>query len=379
MIPISICISLAYLFLIGSFVYGFNKVKRFKLQNIPAKTKFSIIIPFRNEVENLPELLNSIFALEYPNQLYEIILVDDHSKDGSKESIQKILNIKQVKHIQLDIRVIQNERKTNSPKKDAITTAIKQIKYEWIITSDADCVLPKFWLNSFDQFIQKTNAKCIAAPIIYTKTNSFLSRFQLADLLSLQGATIGGFGIRKPFLCNGANFAYQKRLFNELNGFEGNTHIASGDDIFFLEKATIKHSKNIEYLKCSQAIVTTKPQLSYKDLISQRLRWAAKTSSYNNWFGKLTGAIVLLANALVITLLLLSILSSMSPNILLYVLVIKLNIDFILIYKTADFFNQKAILRSFLVAFILYPFFSVYVVFLSTFKSYKWKGRYFKK
>jgi hypothetical protein len=32
-------------------------------------------------------------------------------------------------------------------------------------------------------------------------------------------------------MCNGANLAYTKTLFQELNGFDGNEKIASGDDI----------------------------------------------------------------------------------------------------------------------------------------------------
>jgi cellulose synthase/poly-beta-1,6-N-acetylglucosamine synthase-like glycosyltransferase len=219
----------------------------------------------------------------------------------------------------------------------------------------------------------------MAAPVAYTKTNTFLNRFQLLDVLSLQGATIGGFGINKPFLCNGANFAYQKSLFIELNGFDGNDTIASGDDIFLLEKIAKKHPSELHYLKCEHAIVTTKPQPDFKSLLSQRIRWAAKTSRYNNWFGKLTGGIVLIANGLLITLLLLVILGNFPLKTLLYIVVIKLNIDFLLIYKMAIFLNQKGGLKSYLVAFFVYPFFSVYVAFLSTFKTYKWKDRDFRK
>jgi poly-beta-1,6-N-acetyl-D-glucosamine synthase len=374
MIIISLSITIVYLFLIGSFVYGFDKVKRFSLEDIPSKTKFSIIIPFRNEVEDLPDLLKSIEALDYSKQLFEVILVDDDSNDGSTELVMGLLPLSRN-----DIKIISNERTSNSPKKDAITTAVKNAKHEWIITTDADCVLPKYWLDAFDQCIQKTKTSCIVAPVTYTKTDTFLNRFQLLDVLSLQGATVGGFGIGKPFLCNGANFAYQKSLFKELNGFDGNTNVASGDDIFFLEKAINKNLKRVQYLKCEQAIVTTKSQPSWSDLLSQRIRWAAKTSSYNNLFGKFTGLFVLLMNALIISSLLLAIFDVFSFKSFMCILIIKLNIDFLLIYKTASFFNQKEGLKSYLLAFFVYPFFSFYVAFLATFKKYKWKGRTFKK
>ncbi|MDD7886821.1 glycosyltransferase [Flavivirga sp. 57AJ16] len=373
MVLIGIIITLVYLFLIGCFVFGFDKIKPFKLGNTPPKNTFSVIVPFRNEAENLSGLLESIDALEYPNPLFEIIFVDDDSHD---DSLNLIMGFSA--NTQDNIKVIKNERTSNSPKKDAITTAVNHSKNKWIVTTDADCILPKYWLDSFDAFIQKTNAKCIAAPIAYAHSNRFLEQFQLLDILSLQGATIGGFGIKQPFLCNGANFGYEKALFQELKGFEGNTDIASGDDIFLLEKVNKAYPEQLHYLKCEHAIVKTQPQPSWKDLISQRIRWAAKTSAYHNWFGKFTGLIVLLMNGLVILTLLLSIFNDFNFKIWGYILTIKFGIDFLLIYKAASFFNKKAVLGHFVFGSVIYPFFSFYVAFVSLFKTYKWKGRTFK-
>lgn len=389
MVLISILITIIYLLLIGSFVFGFDKVSVFKLKDIKAKTKFSVIIPFRNEAINLPELLESIDSLAYPTHLYEIIFVDDNSEDNSVDIIKKVLD-RSAEHSRstkfsgkhpsrTNISIIKSESISNSPKKDAITTAIKHAKNDWIITTDADCILPKYWLDSYDQFIQSILCKCIVAPVTYSSTGNFLNRFQLLDLLSLQGATIGGFGIKKPFLCNGANFAYDKDLFKKLNGFEGNLNIASGDDIFLLEKFVKHNPDTIHYLKCDQAILTTKSQPTWKTLKDQRIRWAAKTSAYNNWFGKLSGLLVLLMNSIVITLAVLSIVNNFSINVFIYILVIKFNIDFYLIYKTASFFNQKDVLPTYIFGFLWYPFFSVYIALISLYKGYTWKGRNFYK
>ena len=375
MILTSIIITIIYSVLIGCFILGCDKIETFNLIGLKPKTKFTVIIPFRNEADNLPDLLQSIEALKYPKTNFEIIFVDDDSTDHSVKTINKWLD----DNLQTNIQIIKNERKTNSPKKDAITAAINHSKNEWILTTDADCILPQYWLNSFDEYIQETNAICIAAPVTYNKTDTFLNRFQLLDFLSLQSATIGGFGIKKPFLCNGANFGYKKDTFNQLNGFEGNTNIASGDDIFLLEKILKHHPKQLHYLKNKHAIVTTKPQQSVKKLIAQRLRWASKTSQYNNLFGKLTGLIVLLMNALIVVVLICSALGLFNIKTLLYILFIKINIDFLLIYKTATFFNQKTVLKSYFFSFLIYPFFIVYIAFISTFKSYKWKDRSFKK
>lgn len=370
---IALIISLLYVAIIGSFVFGFDKVEEFNLKDIPAKTKFTVVVPFRNEAEHLPFLLKSIAELNYPKDKFEILFVDDESNDDSVKLIEKFL-----KKFKNGSKIIQNIRQTNAPKKDAIVTAIKQAKYEWIITTDADCILPKYWLDTFDCFVQSHNVKCIVAPVTYTNADSFFKRFQALDFLSLQGTTIGGFGIKKPFLCNGANLAYTVSLFKAVNGFEGNTHIGSGDDVFLLEKAIKKDPKQVDYLKNLNATVSTFPEPNLKQLLSQRMRWAAKTSNYSNLFGKFTGISVLFMNALVICLLMITAVGIVLPKVLLFTFLIKFGLDFLLLFKTTRFFGQEEYLLSYFFASLLYPFFSVFVAFASLFKGYEWKDRTFR-
>jgi len=368
-------ITLIYLILIGAFLIGFDKVESFTYENLTPSTQFSVIIPFRNEEENLPELLASIKLLNYPKHLFEILCIDDASNDNSVALITKFSK----ENPSFQISILQNIRTSNSPKKDAITSAISISKHDWIITTDADCFVPKDWLDTFDAFIQQKNTEFIIAPVTYTAVNSSLKQFQLLDFLSLIGATIGGFGIKKPFLCNGANLAYSKSLFYTVNGFNGNNTIASGDDIFLLEKALKLNKDKVSYLKSEQAIVETKPQPNWVSLIAQRKRWAAKTSSYNSLFGKLTGLIVLAMNGALICTLTLTLIGSFNLRAFLYLFIIKSGIDFLLLFKTSRFFNQERFLVSYIVSSVIYPFFSVYIAFISLFTTYKWKGRSFNK
>jgi glycosyltransferase involved in cell wall biosynthesis len=370
---IALIITLFYVVLIGSFVFGFDKVEEFQLKDIPAKTKFTVIVPFRNEAEHLPFLLKSISELNYPLDRFEIIFVDDESSDESVKLIELFL-----KKFPNGSKIINNIRRTNAPKKDAISTAIEIANFEWVVTTDADCILPKYWLDTYDCFIQCHDAEFIVAPVTYIKTISFFERFQALDFLSLQGATIGGFGIKKQFLCNGANLAYKKTLFNTLKGFDGNTNIASGDDIFLLEKAMKKGPQKAHYLKSLHVAVSTIPETNFKNLISQRLRWAAKTSNYSNLFGKLTGISVLFMNALVICLIMITAVGIVHPKILVYSFLIKFGMDFLLLFKTVRFFNQEHYLLSYFFSSILYPFFCVFIAFTSIFRGYEWKGRTFR-
>jgi len=374
MIFIIIITTILYALLIGFFVIGFNRVKTFEETFLRNQTRFTIIVPFRNEEENLPDLIKSLENLNYSKNHFEVIFVDDDSTDNSVELCSRLLS-----YSQLDFKIIKNKRISNSPKKDAITTAINKAKYYWIATTDADCEVPIRWLETCNSFINSEDVAMIVAPVTYSSTDSFFKQFQTLDILSLQAASIAGFGLSLPFLCNGANFMYRKDLFIELNGFDNNNDIASGDDIFLLEKAVKKYPKLVKYLKSKNSIVYSKAENSLSNLIQQRIRWAAKTSNYKNTFGKFVGSLVLLMNALIVITLFLSVFGLFNWVYFVGFLILKLSVDYVLIAKSAKFFSQTSLLSSYFFSGLLYPFFSVFIAFKAMFSKYKWKGRSFKK
>lgn len=366
MIYVYFIILFTYVVLISLLVFGFTKTKLIETGKLVPKNTFSIVVPFRNEAENLPKLIHSIALLDYPKELFEVILVDDASEEEFR-----------FQNVDFNLQIATNARKSNSPKKDAIKTAIKTAKNDWIITTDADCFVQKDWLLSLDNYIQTTHKKMIAAGVRYLPKNGFLHAFQTLDFLSLQGATIGSFGIEKPFMCNGANFAYSKVFFNELNGFDGNENIASGDDVFLLQKAIALQPENVGFCMHKEAIVATKSVENWKELFQQRVRWAAKSAGYSSVFGKTLALIVFAANFCWVLSFALWLIGSLDQNYFMLFIASKFFIDFILLFKTAAYFQTK--LRFVLLSSILYPFFSSAVALYSCFGTYTWKGRTFKK
>lgn len=359
-----------------------------------ANQRFTVIIPFRNEAKNLSALAKSLEQLNYSNSHFEVFWINDHSTDESTAILAPFL----VNNT--NWKLLDTIRKSNSPKKDALQTAIQLANYQWIITTDADCEVPENWLQCYNDFIlsfqEKGNLKLIAAPVAYKTNGSFLQNFQNMDFLSLIGTTIGSFGVNKSFMCNGANLCYQKEVFLAVNGFSGNDTIASGDDVFLMEKIMNKYRNSVHYLKSKDALVVTKPETTFKGLISQRIRWASKTAATNNWFGKFVGFIVFLFNFCLVLGLVLKFrdwvlvfftevhvsevfLSPRFFEVLLVAFLLKFNIDFLLIQKTYRFVGLNNGLKSYIFSSVLYPFFVVLVVLLSLFKKVEWKDRVFDK
>ena len=64
---------------------------------------------------------------------------------------------------------------------------------------------------------------------------NLLSSFQITENIALTAITAGFCGINRPFMCNGANLAFTKHAYIEVNGYSNNFHISSGEDVFLLE------------------------------------------------------------------------------------------------------------------------------------------------
>ena len=218
----------------------------------------------------------------------------------------------------------------------------------------------------------------LAAGVSYITGNSFLNAFQTLDFLSLQGTTMGSFGNKQAFMCNGANFCYQKSFFKDLNGFVGNENIASGDDVFLLQKALRLDAKNVHFIKSSKVIVTTKTEKTWKNLFSQRVRWASKTANYSSFYSKQLGLSVLLINLFIIIgfgSLVLGFSSCPFTLSWVFILIFKILLDLILIFQTSCFLKTN--LKYYLLSSFVYPFFCVSVALYSFFGNYSWKGRRF--
>ncbi|TBW30045.1 glycosyltransferase [Gramella sp. KN1008] len=373
-----VLVTACYLGLIAALIYGWKRLPYFSLHKTNAETGFSIIIPYRNEAGNLPALFKSLSGLHYPLEKFEIILVNDQSLDTSKtlcEDFQKSFP-------EMKIRLLENIRRSVSPKKDAVQTGIDESAFDFIATTDADCIIPVNWLRAFDQEISENGSKLIAGPVAFMQNAGFkkplFQKFEEMDFMSLQSTTIGSFGIEKPFMCNAANLCYEKQVFVDHAGFSENENIASGDDVFLLQSLRKKGVK-VSFLKSERLIVYTGFQETLGSLISQRIRWAAKASAYKSYFGKFSGVTVFLMNLFLIMYAGLALFDLVSYQYVMLAFLLKFNSDFILIYKAAKFFDRESLMRSYFWCSIVYPFFSVYVAGLSFFSGYEWKGRKFRK
>jgi len=338
----------------------------------PAQTHrisfISVIVPARNEEKNIGHLLKALKHQSYPQNNFEIIVVDDFSSDSTADVVKKsgLSNLS----------LINPDGKADySSKKKAIETAVQVSKGELIVTTDADCHPPVNWLSTINNFYVQSDATFIAAPVKFVYNKSVVQIFQAIDFLVLQGVTAASVAAHFHTMCNGANLAYTKASFTDVKGFEGIDRVATGDDMLLMYKIWKKDSRKVFYLKTEKAIVETKPMPDWKSFFMQRKRWASKTLVYDDWRIMAVLIFVYFFNLLFFVLIVTAFFDSFYWWVAGFLWVLKTIVEWPFVASVAYFYKEQKLMKWFLFFEPLHMFYTVFVGILSQFGKYEWKGR----
>ena len=355
-------------------VYRWNKLKDYNYENQDNKIFFSIIISIRNEAENIENCIASILKQNYPTSSFEIIIVDDYSSDNS---IDLIKNFKSENIHVLHLSDYISADYKGGFKKKAIEFGIKNSKGSWIITTDGDVVAEKSWLATINSYIYQNNSKMISGPVLFMNPKSIFERFQCLDFAGMMLITGAGYTYSNPFLCNGANLAFEKSAFYELGGYDGNENIPSGDDLFLLEKIKTKFPNQVHFLKTTSALIYTFPKTTTSSYIHQRLRWGTKTTKLKDKSILFTlGLIWLNCFNICLGVIIFPFISLNFFILILIVWVLKLVADNFLLSRSTKFWKVESFMKTFLFSELYHTFFTAFIGLLGIFsKKTDWKSR----
>jgi cellulose synthase/poly-beta-1,6-N-acetylglucosamine synthase-like glycosyltransferase len=372
-LTIALGIGLIYTIWILLFSAGWRRLKSLKI-NSGDPDSFSLVVAVRNEAQNLPGLLKSLSQLKYPAELFEVIIIDDHSTDNTIQIVEKLKS-----GLPFSL-VFKPQEKQNRGKKKALELGYQLANNNLIVTTDADCIIPPNWLKLFNESFRNSKLKMCTGGVRFSETKGFLGKFQWLELTSLVGSGASAISLRQPIMCNGANLAFRKNLLNNLEDSTLNHHFSSGDDTFLLMWIKQKFgAQAIGFIKNPEHYVTTSPEKTWKSYTNQRIRWVSKSSGYRDVFLIATSLLVLLENLMLLILLPLSILHLKILILFLILFLSKLTVDFAFLYLTSEAEERKKWVGYYVLLAMFYPLFISYTAVWGQFKGFEWKGRFYEK
>lgn len=334
------------------------------------KAFISVIIPFRNESENILASLTSLSAQDYPKDMFEVIYVNDLSSD---DSLDKLLNTPKPSNFKVLNLPMHNFSKAF--KKRAISYGIEHSKGEIIITTDADCSHEKNWLKKMSaQFSEETGF--VSGPVKFKTNGTIFSKLQALEFSGLVLAGAGLIGIGKPTICNGANLGFRKKLFIKLKGYSDNMHLSSGEDELLMQKIAAETDYLVKFCWDKDAVVSTNPNLNYRSFYYQRKRWASKGLFYKNKkLVLMLMMIYLFYLSIPIQLILTFTLSVFFLYTFILSLLLKFIMEWIIISKGKNFLFERSLTRYLLIAELFQITYITIVGLIAVWGKLKWKDR----
>ena len=347
---------------------AWNKIPSATNQN--DKDFVSVIVACRNEQDNISNIIQKVKMQNFDKNRFEMIMVNDHSTDATLQILEKEAAIWHKLKV-----VCLNEGEVG--KKSAIEKGISFAKGDIILCTDADCSVGRNWIATIVNYFADEKIKMVSAPVLFENKKGIFQQLQSLEFLSLIGSGAAAIGRGKSIFCNGANLAYRKSVFLEVNSFDNN--IASGDDVFLMHQIKQKYANGIAFAKQKEAIVKTSSQPNISAFINQRKRWAAKSGSYKDWDTIVISILVFLMNISITTLLVLSLFNMQWLEVFLTLFLVKYIADYLFLLPVLKFFRKRNLAFWILPFEIFYCFYIVLIVILSFTNSFEWKGRIHKK
>lgn len=372
-----ILLLLFYSYFLSSILRGLRTLiaESFKIKDTSLPDEYiSIIIPFRNESQNILESLQSIEGQDYPKDKFEAIFVNDFSDDDSLELLfraKKSFNIK--------IISVPEDYSKYQHKKRAIRFGIENSMGSIIVTTDADCIHSKKWLRTLvGQFDDETGF--VSGPVEFIEESTLFNRMQKLEFAGLVLTGAGLIGIEEPIICNAANIAYRKKAFEQVSGFSYKHSLSSGDDELLMQKIKKETAYKIKFCMNKDAVVKTSSNRSLNQFYQQRKRWASKGLFYSNHYLILKLILIFLFYISFPLQLVLGIFY--NPIFLVSMLVcfsIKAMMEYLILKTGADNLFNNSILRPFIPAELLHIPYILIAGISGTLGNYIWKERKIKR
>ncbi|MCX7908487.1 MAG: glycosyltransferase [Ignavibacteria bacterium] len=357
-----------YIVRISFFIIGFIKeYKNIKTKKTSQEHPYvSIIIPARNEECNIKDNLESLTKINYPNDKFEILVVNDRSTDRTSFVVNEIMKLN--KNIKL-VNIENDAQKEHIPgKAGAVHIGVNNSKGDLIFVTDADCQVQPNWLMKLTRLYNNNQTGFVSSYTNVIGTRLF-DKIQAIEWIYMHTMGMGGVGMNIPLGCYGNNITFRKKFYLNFGGYK-NISFSVTEDLA-LQMAFHKNKYEIHYLIDPETIVDTKPCKNLKEYFAQHHRWARGGLN----LGWKAVVFVLSSFTFWVGMFYFTILGYLYPVILL--LFIRMIGDFALLLSPLSILNKKYLLKYIPIAVPFFLLVELVIPFFTLKKKVKWKNQVF--
>jgi len=230
----------------------------------------SILIPARNEGENIERCLYSLANLDYPANKLEILILNDRSTDETAMIAQNFCT--KYKHFRL--LTIEKDDAGLSGKMNVLAQGLESATGEIILVTDADCEVNRPWAAGLVSYFTCDTGMVGGVTVLARpdRNESWFTRIQALDWLYLQCVAAGMTGIGHPVSILGNNFAFRKAAYEAVGGFR-KIGFSLTEDMALMQAIIRRTNWKIKYTLYPETLIYSQAEKTIKSLVQQRLRW----------------------------------------------------------------------------------------------------------
>jgi len=324
--------------------------------------KVSVVVAAKDEELHLRTCLESIVKLEYPEELIDIIVVNDQSKDSTPAIVDEIARSNPSVR-----RVDAVDKAGMRGKANALAQGIDVANGEFVFLTDADCTVPPTWITGTLKYF-RDEIGIVGGVTLISDVSRPVYGVQALDWDFLLTIGAGAATIRKPVACLGNNLVFRKKAYEEVGGYRKIKFSVTEDYALF--KAIANSGKwSYCYPMDKLTLVQTLPVETLGEVFQQRKRWATGGKD-TGLFGVLTLAPGFFFHWLLVLSLF------FSPGMFVLFILLKLILESLFLIPTLRLYGRITHL-NFIFNFEIYYLIYVAVLPFSVYfgKAITWKGR----
>ena len=259
------------IYIVRSLLFGYGafleRSRNRRLQPSADAPSVSVVIPARNEEQNIARCVRSVMANTYAGT-FNVVVVNDRSTDRTGDILTELRREFPSLVVHNTVEAASDEVLRGKPR--ALDQGIAVSRGEVIMMTDADCIVGPDWIQTIAGIFGDPRVGLVPSFTVI-EAETLFEKLQALEWIFNHTLASAGVGLRQPLGCFGNNLSIRRRVYDELGGYRS-IRFSVTEDLALLQ-AVAATAWEIRYPCSYAARVVTHPVKSFGSFIRQHQRW----------------------------------------------------------------------------------------------------------